>query len=174
MKNVGLFVDVSNVYYCMIKKYGKGQKLNYSALLAYVRALGNLNVCVAYESVMPGRSGLAKNFTKHLASLGFTVRTKRVKTFKESDTLISHKADWDVGIAVDMIKHLDHYDIAVLSCADGDMRELVEYLVAHGKQVIVLACGISSDLKESATRCVEIPGSMVYQPEAKHETAETT
>jgi hypothetical protein len=54
------------------------------------------------------------------------------------------------------------------------MRELVEYLVAHGKQVIVLACGISSDLKESATRCVEIPGSMVYQPEAKHETAETT
>jgi uncharacterized LabA/DUF88 family protein len=170
MIRVALYVDVSNIYYCMIKKFGPGKKLDYSALLEYVRGFGQLTAARAYESVMPGKAGLSKSFTKRLVDLGFIVREKRVKTYREAGTVISHKADWDVGIAVDMIRYVDDADLIVLACADGDMHDAVAWLRERGKQVIVLAVGISVDLKEVATKCLEIPESLIWR---ERETAQT-
>ncbi len=62
---------------------------------------------------------------------------------KDLQTLSSgaKKADWDVGLAVDIIKIAPKLDVVVLVSGDGDFTPLAEYLQNHGMQVEVVAFG---------------------------------
>ena len=156
MKRIGVFVDVSNIYYCVKKKY-EFRKLDYRKYLEYVSAFGEVSKVIAYGSQM---SNEAAGFIHCLEKIGFQTKFKAVKTFNQEPDL-RRKADWDVGITMDVVSMIDRFDMIILGTADGDLEPLVDWVIRRGVDVVVLACGISRDLKERATQFIEIPESLL-------------
>lgn len=146
-RNIGFFVDVSNVYHCVKKKF-PGRKISYSKLADYVAGLGSVKKAVAY--------GLDQG----TQTLGF-IHTLKKLNFEPKFKTTQHRLDWNVGITVDMLHMRDRFDTVVLASADGDLEPAIAYLMAEGLEVIILACGISHKLKNICTKNIEIPESML-------------
>lgn len=156
MKRIGIFADVSNLYYCIGMKYPE-RKLDYAAYMAYIKELGALSVAYAYGAQLENE---ASGFIHCLKATGFTPKYKTPKTYK-FDGRIKRKADWDVGIAIDIVQTIDRLDIVVLGSADGDLCPVVDWAQRHGATVVVLACGISRELRELSDQAIEIPESLL-------------
>jgi len=169
MKSIGIFADISNLYYCIANKYPK-HKLNYQAYLDYCKDLGEIRFARAYGASI-GRE--AQAFIRAIEEMGWETFYKEPKVYHKKDK-IKRKCDWDVGIAVDMIQTMDKLDIIILGSADGDMSPAVAYAVRRGIQVIVIASGISNELRETATKCIEIPASFLDAPRKKKRTKDET
>ena len=158
-KRIGIFVDISNLYYCIGKKY-PSRKLDYRKYLKFVKDLGEISVAVAYGAQI---SGQANGFIYCLKQIGFQTKFKTPKTYanKEDDYVLKRKADWDVGITMDIVNMIDRIDMIILGTGDGDMLPVVEWAMAKGVEVVVIATGISKDLKDKATKYIEIPESFL-------------
>lgn len=152
-KRVGVFADVSNLYYSIAKKFDNS-KLNYRAYMKFIKPLGTITRSIAYGAQ---REGEAQDFINYLKSVGFLIKYKAPKTYYNEGQL-RRKADWDVGIAVDMIDAVlgDDVDLIVLASADGDMTPVVQWVQRRGVKCIVFGCGISHDLKTCASESIEI------------------
>lgn len=162
-KRIGLFVDVSNLYYCIGKKFGQ-KKLDYHTYYKFVKDLGEISVALAYGSHMNGQ---ADGFIHCLRSMGFQTKFKAPKTYKVGDNeALKRKADWDVGITIDIVNMIDRLDMIVLGTADGDMVPVVEWALAKGVDVVIIATGISKDLRDIATKSIEIPESFLESTRA--------
>lgn len=158
MKRIGLFVDVSNLYYCIGKKFEK-RKLDYRKYLEFVQDFGEIVQAIAYGSQINNE---AQGFIHCLEKIGFTAKFKGVKSFEnDSRTALRRKADWDVGIAIDIVNMVERLDMVILGSADGDLEPVVEWCMRRGVDVIILACGISRDLKNSSKQYIEIPESLL-------------
>ena len=158
MRRIVIAADVSNLYYCIGMKYPK-RKLDYWAYRKYVDDLGTVVLAMAYGAQINNE---AAGFIHCLREAGYTPKYKAPKTYRSDDKL-RRKADWDVGIAMDLVRlALDkQYDMLVLGSADGDLCPLVEWLKELGIIVIILACGISRDLRLLADQAIEIPESLL-------------
>jgi len=161
MKRIGVFVDVSNLYYCIGLKY-KGRKLDYNAYLTFIKDLGEVVQAIAYGAQIDNE---AAAFIYCLQEIGFQPKYKTPKVYSSKDK-IKKKADWDVGIAIDIVNMVDRLDLIVLGTADGNLEPAVTWAMQRGVDVIILASGISRELKDSATRYIEIPVSLL---ETRHE-----
>jgi len=161
-KRIGVFVDVSNLYYCIGKKFSN-RKLDYAAYLAYIKELGDVQIAHAYGAQMRSE---ASGFIHCLKQIGFEPKYKTPKDYHNKESF-RRKADWDVGIAMDIVRLIERVDMLVLGTADGDLRPLVEWVKERGVEVFILSCGISRELKESATKFIEIPESMLEQEREK-------
>lgn len=160
MKRIGIFADVSNLYYCIGMKYPE-RKLDYGAYMRYVKELGMLHVAYAYGAQLENE---ASGFIHCLKANGYTPKYKTPKTYK-SDGKIKRKADWDVGIAMDIVQTIDRLNMVILGSADGDLCPVVDWAQRRGAVVVVIACGISRDLRDLADQAIEIPESLL---ENKH------
>lgn len=158
MKRIGVFVDLSNLYFCIGKKY-RGKKLDYKRYYDFIADLGTITVARAYGAAMGNE---ADRFITKLKAIGFDTHYKTPREFKDADEgRVRRKADWDVGIAVDIIKLADRLDTLVLGSADGDMAPVVAWCMDRGVKVIVIASTISDDLKNSSNEFIEIPESLL-------------
>lgn len=158
MKRIGVFVDVSNLYFCIGKRY-RGKKLDYKKYHSFVADLGEVTIARAYGAAMGNE---ADRFIAKLHAIGFETRYKTPREFKEADEgRVRRKADWDVGIAIDIVRTAPKLDTIVLGSADGDMEPIVSWCKELGIKVIVLASTISDDLKKTAYECIEIPESLL-------------
>lgn len=165
MRYIGIFADVSNLYYCIGMKY-PNRKLDYVAYRKYVEDLGIVKHCIAYGAQLDNE---AAGFIHCLKEAGYSPKYKCPKTYKTDDK-IRRKADWDVGIAIDIVQLVldGQLDMVLLGSADGDLCPLVEWVQSfHKITVVVLACGISRDLRLLADKAIEIPESLL---ETKHVT----
>ena len=167
MKRIGIFVDVSNLYYCIGKKY-EYRKLDYRKYLDFVTDFGELVKVIAYGSQL---SNEAAGFIHCLEKTGFQTKFKTVKTFN-SENELRRKADWDVGIAMDIVNMIDRFDMIILGTADGDLEPVVDWAIRRGVDVVILACGISRDLKEKATQFIEIPESLLEDKKSEAKVLE--
>lgn len=156
MKRLGIFVDVSNLYYCVGKKHN-GKKVDYSRYVDFVRDLGDIQIMFAYGAQLNDE---ANSFIKKLRSIGFMTKYKKVKEYNNFSGY-RRKADWDVGISMDIVRMIQRMDILILGSADGDLEPLVSWVRDQGVDVIVFASRISQDLKKAATKCIEITPSML-------------
>ena len=171
MKRVGIFVDISNLYFCVSRNY-KNRRVDYSKFLDYVKDFGEVTTAIGYGSQIKDE---AIAFITCLEDLGFQTKYKSPKQWADKEGGFTRKADWDVGITIDVIEKCNDLDTIVLGCADGDLEPLVGFLKARGKSVIILACGISRDLREAADECIEIPESLLEakrKKRSKHETSQ--
>lgn len=161
MKNVAVFVDVSNLYYT-VNHIFKGRKVDYAAYLAYAARGYSLVKAVAYGAKI-GRE--ADHFIKLLQEIGFETKYKDVKIFTNKGNRQTRKADWDVGISIDVVNFIleNRVDKIVLGSADSDMGPLVEWIINQGIECHVLACNISKDLSKLATSFEEIGPSLLVQ-----------
>ena len=143
----GIYVDVQNIYYTTRQIYNR--QFNYRALWEHLAKSTNISIAIAY-AVDRGITD-QKKFQSALRHIGFEVKLKPY--ISRSDG--SSKGDWDVGIAVDIIKNAPELDLIVLLSGDGDFDVLVNY-VRDAYDVGVDIYGVSaltaSSLKHSADR----------------------
>jgi len=148
MKNVGIFVDVSNLYYCVAKKF-EGRKIDYEKYLNTLEDNTPEDSGVTeYRAYGTKIEDEAKAFIRRLNALGFT--TKFIRTTKTRSTSLN------VNITVDIIRSLNNLDIIVLGSSSREMIPLVNYLREQGKEVYILACGVCNELRNVCTKPLEI------------------
>jgi len=149
-QRVGIFVDVSNMYYSAKVMYQK--KVNFKAVLT--EALGDRNLIRAIAYVIKADIPEETNFFEALEHIGFEVKTKDLQVFYGGNK----KGDWDVGIAMDTIKLAPKLDVVVIVSGDGDFIPLVDYLQSIGQKAEVAAFGRSASgkLVEAADRFIDL------------------
>lgn len=140
MKNpnqrVAIFVDVQNLYYSARALYDK--KVNFDEILKIGTADRQLIRAIAYT--IRAESPEEQTFFEALEKIGYEVRSKDLQTFPGGHK----KGDWDVGIAVDILKMAPKLDAIVLCSGDGDYQELLHHAKAEGCRAEVISFGRST------------------------------
>jgi uncharacterized LabA/DUF88 family protein len=138
-QRVGVFVDVQNLYYSAKALYG--HKVNFDEILKEAISDRQLIRAIAYtiKADMPEE----QSFFDALESIGFEVKSKELQTFVSGQK----KGDWDVGIAVDVLKLAPKLDVIVLCSGDGDYAELLHHAKAEGCRAEVISFGKSTSAK---------------------------
>lgn len=141
-QRVAIFIDTQNLYHSA-KNIHKA-KVNFDAVVK--AALGDRKLVRALAYVVTTETGEEQAFFEALEKIGIEVKTKDLQVFFGG----AKKADWDVGMAIDAIKHSTKVDAIVLATGDGDFVPLVEYVRSQGCQVEAIAFGksCSSRLRE--------------------------
>jgi len=138
-QRVGVFVDVSNMYYSA--RHIHKRKVNFKEILKAAVAGRKLIRAIAY--VVKAESELEQGFFEALGNSGFEVKMKDLQVFWGGQK----KGDWDVGITVDMVKMGPKLDAMVLVSGDGDFQPLLEYLKSLGHRTELIAFGKSASKK---------------------------
>lgn len=130
-QRIGVFVDIQNLYYSARALYGK--KVNFGAILEHGVAGRQLVRAMAYG--ITTEEAHEGEFHEALGKQGFEVKTKPLQTFVGGQK----KGDWDVGIAMDILRLGPKIDVAVLVSGDGDFVPLVEYAQDQGLRVELMS-----------------------------------
>ena len=141
-QEITVFIDVQNLYHSAKNIYQA--RVNFKEVLK--TAVASRKLIRAFAYVVRTKTGEEKPFFEALLKLGIETRTKDLQEYYGG----LKKADWDVGIAMDMIKMSDLVDVIVLVSGDGDYVPVVEYLQNHGRLVEAVGFreGTSSKLFE--------------------------
>jgi uncharacterized LabA/DUF88 family protein len=143
-QRIGVFIDVQNMYYSARQLY-KG-KVNFNVVLKQAIAGRQLIRAIAY--VIKADVKDEDTFYDALSEIGFEVKSKDLQVFYGG----AKKGDWDVGIAMDVMRLAPKLDTIVLVSGDGDFSDLLEHAKSLGCRVEVVAFGktTSHKLKEVA------------------------
>jgi len=135
-QTVAIFIDVQNLYYSARHLYSK--KVNFAEIVRI--ALANRKLIRAIAYVVSTKTGEEKPFFEALGKIELQEFFGGAK-----------KADWDVGIAIDMVRICPIVSTVILVSGDGDFTPVVEYMKSQGKQVELVAFGrtTSAKLKEA-------------------------
>ena len=117
-EKISIFVDVQNVYYTCRQAYRAN--FDYNKFWAHATAKRKVVSAVAYATEPEDKN--QKQFQNILRAIGFTVLLKPV--LKRADG--STKADWDVGIALDVYEAAPGCDTVILVSGDGDFTLLLQ------------------------------------------------
>jgi len=149
-QRVGVFVDVQNLYYSARNLYNARVKFN-EVLDA---AVGDRRLVRAIAYVVQADMPEEHTFFEALDKAGFEVKTKALQTFAGGH----QKGDWDVGIAMDIVKMMNKLDVVVLASGDGDFVPLLEYLQMSGQLTETIAFGrsCSSNIKELTDNFIDL------------------
>jgi len=159
-QRVGVFVDVQNLYYSAKHLYNA--KVNFGTILKVT--LGNRKLIRAFAYVIKAESGEENLFFSALGKIGFELRMKELQVFYGG----AKKGDWDVGIAMDIMRMASKLDVIVLVSGDGDFKDLLEHVKSLGCRAEVAAFGksASSRLKETADEFLDLdkkPGTFLIK-----------
>jgi len=130
-QRVAVFVDVQNMYYSAKQLYNS--KVNFSKILDDAVAGRRLIRAMAYA--ISADVGKEEKFQDALANIGYEVRLKDLQIFHGG----AKKGDWDVGIAMDIVRITPKVDAIVLVSGDGDFQDLMEWVRAQGCRAEVMA-----------------------------------
>ncbi len=149
-QRVGVFIDVQNMYYSAKHLYNS--KVNFATILK--TAVNGRELIRARAYVIKADIKDEQNFFEALESIGFEVLAKDLQVFYGGHK----KGDWDVGIAMDIMKLASKLDVVVLVSGDGDFKELIEHASALGCRAEVVAFGksASSKIKEAADLFIDL------------------
>jgi uncharacterized LabA/DUF88 family protein len=148
--NVGVFVDVSNLFY---SARSMGVEVNYIRLLEYAARNRHLIRASAYTGIDP-ENGSQRRFVDFLSANGYRVVCKDIQKH-ESGRI---KADLDVEMTLDVYMMAENFDVVVLVTGDGDFKRLVEVVQQRGVRVEIIGFGAStsSELIAIADQFTEI------------------
>lgn len=130
---VGVFVDVQNLYYCAKNLYNALP--NYKVMLS--EAVKDRQLVCAFAYVVSANVPKQNEFFEALKTAGIEVKQKDLQVFPGG----MKKGNWDVGIAVDILRYMNRVDVVVLASGDGDFTELLEYLKNQGVKTEVISFG---------------------------------
>lgn len=152
-QRVAIFIDTQNLYHSAKNIYKS--KVNFDTVVK--AALQDRKLIRAISYVVTTESGEEQSFFEALEKIGIEVKTKDLQVFYGG----AKKADWDVGMAIDAIKHSMKVDAIVLATGDGDFVPLVEYVRSQGCQVEAIAFGksCSSRLRECVDDFIDMDES---------------
>jgi len=149
-QKVGVFVDVQNMYYSAKQLYDT--KVDFTQILKEAVAGRKLIRAMAYAIKADIKE--ESQFYDALSKIGFDVKLKDLQIFFGG----AKKGDWDIGLAMDVVRMAQKIDVVVLVSGDGDFKELLEYVQANGCRAEVIAFGktASSKLKNEADLFIDM------------------
>jgi uncharacterized LabA/DUF88 family protein len=155
-QRIGVFIDVQNMYYSAKQLY-KG-KVNFNVVLKEAISGRQLIRAIAY--VIKADVKDEGTFYDALIEMGFEVRSKDLQVFYGG----AKKGDWDIGIAMDVMRLAPKLDTIVLVSGDGDFSDLLEHTKSLGCRVEVVAFGktTSHKLKEVADFFTDLDKNQKY------------
>ena len=118
LEKVGIFVDVQNIYYTCRQAYSR----NFDYNKFWAAATRGREVICAYAYATDRGDEKQSQFQDILRAIGFNVKLKPMLKRRDGTT----KADWDVGIALDIFEEAQRCDTIVLASGDGDFEILLE------------------------------------------------
>jgi len=130
-QRVGVFIDTQNLYHSA--KSNHRSNVNYEVLIE--EAVRGRKLIRAFAYVIKSEEGTEEKFFESIQEIGIEIRVKDLQVFHTG----AKKADWDVGIAVDMIRLTEKLDVVVLASGDGDFIEVIRYCKSRGVRVEVMA-----------------------------------
>ncbi len=138
-QRVGVFIDVQNMYYSA--RYLYQRKVNFANIVE--EAVADRKIIRAIAYVVTTKTGEETPFLDALRKQGIETKEKELLEYTSGQK----KADWDVGITIDIVKMLDRLDVVVLVSGDGDYIPLVQYCQSRGRQVEVISFRESTSTK---------------------------
>jgi len=160
MRNVGVFVDVSDFYYRIQRRFA-GAKLDFEQYFIVANDYGKIYRAFAYGMQ---RNYEAAGFIKCLQASGFEAKYKKPKIIKCGDREIK-QCNWDCGITIDVVRLIDKLDVVVLGVSNPDFIPLVKWIRDQGKEVIIFASCVPQTLKAAANVAVEITSELLQEEE---------
>lgn len=131
VEQVGVFVDVQNLFYAAKDRYER--RVDLIKLLDLI--VGPRQLLTAYAYIVQIPEIKQSNFISLLEHNGYTIRSKDLRLRGDG----SAKGDWDVGIAVDVVSMLSSLDVVILASGDGDFCPLAELIKQQHKRIEVVA-----------------------------------
>jgi hypothetical protein len=152
---VGVFVDTSNLYYCINKKW-EGRKLDYEKYLEHILLLeqGEVSTLQAFGLQL---NKSAKSFITNLKFLNFDT------FFTELPEKTNVYFQWDAGITARIIS--SKVDTVILGSTSRNLVPAIEVMRSIGLRIVIFAAGIPRTINDVASRCVEIPESCLIPNE---------
>jgi uncharacterized LabA/DUF88 family protein len=117
LEKICIFVDVQNIYYTCRQTYQK----NFDYNKFWAEATGDRELLGAYAYATDRGDAKQMQFQNILHAIGFTVKLKPVLKRRDGST----KADWDIGIALDIYEAAAECDTVILLTGDGDFGLLL-------------------------------------------------
>jgi len=130
-QRVAIFMDTQNLYHSAKSNYRAN--VNYEELIRV--AVNGRKLVRAFAYVIRSEENTEEKFFGALTDIGIETRVKDLQVFHTG----AKKGDWDVGIAVDMIRLTEKVDVVVLCSGDGDFLEVVRYCQSRGVRVELMA-----------------------------------
>ena len=139
-QRANIFIDTQNIYHSARNIYNA--KVDFKKLIDIL--VGERNLVNAFAYVIRSEfTSKEIDFFEALIKQGIHLRIKELQIYPDG----SKKADWDIGIAVDVIRFSQLVDVVILVTGDGDFYHLVEYLQNQGKQVEVAGFSQTTSVK---------------------------
>lgn len=117
LEKISIFVDVQNIYYTCRQAYQRN--FDYNKFWANITLEREVVSAFAYATDRGDEKQV--QFQNILRAIGFTVKLKPVLKRLDGTT----KADWDVGIALDIFEEAEKCDTVILASGDGDFDILL-------------------------------------------------
>lgn len=161
---VGIFVDVQNIFYAA-KPFNA--RLDFEKLMELSVGKRRLIRAIAYVVQSPDVD--QSNFISMLQQKSYEVKRKDLR--QRSDG--SAKGDWDMGMAIDIMRFVDKLDVVVLVSGDGDFVPLVDLVKTLGPRVEVISFTYNTarDLINSADEHIPIEEALLLRNSAQAESA---
>lgn len=161
-----VFIDASNLWQAV---KSKGKFIDFDKTIKYIRDKFNgKNIKGFYYTAYPADGTRSYNMdAKHKffiylkKALGFAVikkKLKRISVVNNDGETIEEKGNMDVEMTIDVLHHINKYNVAVFFTGDSDFLALVTYLRNHGKKVFVFSSknNISQELRTGADGYTDI------------------
>jgi uncharacterized LabA/DUF88 family protein len=117
-EKVSIFVDVQNIYYTCRQAY----QANFDYNKFWAEVTNNREVLSAFAYATDRGDEKQIQFQNILRAIGFTVKLKPMLQRLDGTA----KADWDVGIALDVYEAAQSCDTVILASGDGDFGILLQ------------------------------------------------
>ncbi|MFT5367166.1 MAG: uncharacterized LabA/DUF88 family protein [Candidatus Latescibacterota bacterium] len=155
-QRVGIFVDVQNIFYAS-KQFNA--RLDFDKLLKI--AVGSRRLIRAIAYVVQSPDVDQSGFISMLQQKSYEVRRKDLR--QRSDG--SAKGDWDMGMAIDVMRFVNTLDVVVLVSGDGDFVSLVNLVKTIGPRVEVISFvhNTARDLIHSADKHIPIEETLLLK-----------
>lgn len=98
-------------------------------------------------------------FRDALINLGYTVRTKLLKEYRDEESgRYSQRANLDIEIVIDMFNTVGQYDRLILFSGDGDFERAVELLRSKNTTITVVSTEgmIARELRNATDRYIDL------------------
>jgi uncharacterized LabA/DUF88 family protein len=145
---LALFADVNNLYHGGIKKYNR--RLDYKLFIEEAKQHGRIQVAYAYG--VAEDQGV-ESFKALLRHTGYECRWNAAKY------------NWNVGIAMDVVRQLDKVDLIILGSGDAYLAPCAEYVKQQGIKCYAYGFKISPQMREAVDRYFEITENLLIQDE---------
>lgn len=162
-QRVGIFVDVQNIFYAS-KQFNA--RLDFDKLLK--TAVGSRRLIRAIAYVVQSPDIDQSSFISMLQQKSYEVRRKDLR--QRSDG--SAKGDWDMGMAIDVMRFVNTLDVVVLVSGDGDFVSLLNLVKTIGPRVEVISFlhNTARDLINSADKHIPIEDELLLRATQNSDT----